>query len=740
MRLAERNHEWETLTSLFADSVDGRGQVVSLGGPGAVGKTELLTAFTELVVGAGALLLFATASAAEHLSPFSLVDKLFRSANLAVPSGRTGLGEAVLELALERPVVIAVDDAHYVDASSMQALLDLRSRLGAGRVMLVLSQWQQPRSVRSLVHAELARSAHCTRIRLRPLSVTGVAELLTAEFGEEFASRAAAAYHAVTGGSPALVRALIEDRRLALSTRDDELVAGPCFTGTALTCLDRWEPRLLEVARGVALLGEYASAGTLAQLLEIAPSLVAPALTALNVTGLLDAGRFRHPAVRAAVLGDLMADGNSALSLKIAALLYQEGAAATEIAEHLLTGGGVRARWAVETLHDAAKQVFANKDVKRAVAFLQLAYGCCEDGRKRATITAMLAKVNGRHDSVTWLPITQWSAQEQPIELKDVLAEEPQSEAAWSAAIADIRSHVALRRGNLSDAERYARQALTELAPENWGVAVGSPLSNLLSALTAQGKVAEARELVKRELPEGIASTRYWPQFLHARGRFHLATNRLPAALADFEACGTLVQQCGLDTPAFLPWRSDLAEVRSRLGHRKAARELVTAQLELPGGTNPRVRGISLRVLATVSDRSRRPSILLEAVQLLQESGDRFELGLAIGDLSRAHHLLGDVDRARLLARRAERITKGCHAAVSGTENIARLTDAERRVAALAARGDTNRQISGKLFITISTVEQHLTRVYRKLNVNRRSDLPVEFPLTLVHDGTQVSA
>jgi DNA-binding CsgD family transcriptional regulator len=52
------------------------------------------------------------------------------------------------------------------------------------------------------------------------------------------------------------------------------------------------------------------------------------------------------------------------------------------------------------------------------------------------------------------------------------------------------------------------------------------------------------------------------------------------------------------------------------------------------------------------------------------------------------------------------------------------LTDAERRVAALAAVGYTNREISGKLYITISTVEQHLTRIYRKLNVRQRSDLP----------------
>lgn len=51
------------------------------------------------------------------------------------------------------------------------------------------------------------------------------------------------------------------------------------------------------------------------------------------------------------------------------------------------------------------------------------------------------------------------------------------------------------------------------------------------------------------------------------------------------------------------------------------------------------------------------------------------------------------------------------------------LSAAERRVAELAAVSRTNREISAELFITVSTVEQHLTRVYRKLGVNGREDL-----------------
>jgi DNA-binding CsgD family transcriptional regulator len=108
----------------------------------------------------------------------------------------------------------------------------------------------------------------------------------------------------------------------------------------------------------------------------------------------------------------------------------------------------------------------------------------------------------------------------------------------------------------------------------------------------------------------------------------------------------------------------------------------------------------------------------------------------------------GELDRARMVARRASSMAKACHAEpllersssrqterhfvvrpdvieISGAANTSTLSDAERRVATLAAQGYTNRQIARRLFITVSTVEQHLTRAYRKLNVNRRTDLPI---------------
>jgi DNA-binding NarL/FixJ family response regulator len=51
------------------------------------------------------------------------------------------------------------------------------------------------------------------------------------------------------------------------------------------------------------------------------------------------------------------------------------------------------------------------------------------------------------------------------------------------------------------------------------------------------------------------------------------------------------------------------------------------------------------------------------------------------------------------------------------------LTPGERRVAELAASGETNRQIAQKLFVTVKAVEWHLSNAYRKLGISSRAGL-----------------
>jgi DNA-binding CsgD family transcriptional regulator len=51
------------------------------------------------------------------------------------------------------------------------------------------------------------------------------------------------------------------------------------------------------------------------------------------------------------------------------------------------------------------------------------------------------------------------------------------------------------------------------------------------------------------------------------------------------------------------------------------------------------------------------------------------------------------------------------------------LTPSERRVAELAAGGMANAEIAQSLFVTVKTVETHLGRTYRKLDIPGRGEL-----------------
>jgi DNA-binding CsgD family transcriptional regulator len=308
------------------------------------------------------------------------------------------------------------------------------------------------------------------------------------------------------------------------------------------------------------------------------------------------------------------------------------------------------------------------------------------------------------------------------------------------ARLSAIRAEIAMRRGDLAGAAHDAQRALELISPESWGVAVGAPLGVLLASGAAMGRHLDFARHAAQPVPEAMLETRFALQYLHGKGRFALLSGQPEQALRDLRLCGELASAWGLDAPEFVPWRLDMAEALTRLGDQDRARELVEEQLAGSGKRSPRVHGMALRLLAATGEVRHRVMLLRRAADLLRASGDRYEQARALSDLTDAYHAIGEHRRAGMLGGRARALAQECHAGALAQGRPARpggpdgghapqdpaalLSDAERRVAALAADGYSNREISGKLFITVSTVEQHLTRIYRKLNVSRRRDLP----------------
>jgi DNA-binding CsgD family transcriptional regulator len=151
--------------------------------------------------------------------------------------------------------------------------------------------------------------------------------------------------------------------------------------------------------------------------------------------------------------------------------------------------------------------------------------------------------------------------------------------------------------------------------------------------------------------------------------------------------------------------------------------------------------GIEARSRALLSDGAVAESLYREAIDRLGRTSIRLQL-------ARAHLLYGEWlrrERRRLDAReqlrtahelfrefgveafaeraRVELQATGEYARKRTADTLDQLTPQEAQIARLAAQGGTNREIAARLFISASTVEYHLRKVFRKLDIKSRTQL-----------------
>ncbi len=225
----------------------------------------------------------------------------------------------------------------------------------------------------------------------------------------------------------------------------------------------------------------------------------------------------------------------------------------------------------------------------------------------------------------------------------------------------------------------------------------------------------------------------------HVLGMAAMAAGRPSHAAAEMRTGVDRFRSAGVLLPAMVPIVSDFAEAVALSGDVRACAHVAdemerrAAAVDEPWVTAAAVRGRGLAAFAA-GDADAVPR-LGEAAAIFDELGYRLDAARALllqakalrraGLRRRSAEALADAQaRFRALGTEPwEAQTEAEIRRVAPTRETTDLTPTESRVVALVAAGRRNREIAGELNISVATVEAHLTRIYRKLQVRSRTEL-----------------
>jgi DNA-binding CsgD family transcriptional regulator len=227
-----------------------------------------------------------------------------------------------------------------------------------------------------------------------------------------------------------------------------------------------------------------------------------------------------------------------------------------------------------------------------------------------------------------------------------------------------------------------------------------------------------------------------------ALGMLALVTGDAEAAVAQLAPAVAALEAGGVANPNQFRIHPDLVEAHARLGRWHEARPVVESLERQARATGISwALGAAMRCRALVADADAEAEAAFQEALRFHESAGTFEHArteLCLGEhLRRRGHRrdsrthLGAAleafegggatpwaERARTELR-ASGLTPRRRQAAARDE----LTPQELQIARLVAEGKTNRDVAATLFITPKTVEFHLTRVYRKLDIHSRTEL-----------------
>jgi DNA-binding CsgD family transcriptional regulator len=426
--LVERNAERAALGEAVDETSNGGGHLVLVEGAAGIGKSSLLETGAELARDRGLLVLSARGAELEHEFAYGVAQQLFerllhdapdaerdrlldgpaRLAGAALGVGDRSPGAApdaaftvshglywlLLNLAAERPILVAVDDAHWVDEASLRFLDYAARRLDGVPATLVVAL-RPAADVQSRALAALRSAPGIQLLEPGPLSVDGVGSVLAERHGTRPARAYVEACHAACGGNPFLLGELLEALRadgvepVAESAAAVGALAPRAVARSVLLRVSRMPPDRGELATAVAVLGDGVELRRAAALCGLDPAAASAAADELRAAGIFAGGEelaFSHPVLREAIHGELPPGRRDRLHREAAAALRAEGAPVEQLVPHLLASAPLGDAQTVAVLREAAAVALARGSSEEAASLLRRALSEPPEAAQRADV------------------------------------------------------------------------------------------------------------------------------------------------------------------------------------------------------------------------------------------------------------------------------------------------------------------------------------------------------------------
>ena len=306
-----------------------------------------------------------------------------------------------------------------------------------------------------------------------------------------------------------------------------------------------------------------------------------------------------------------------------------------------------------------------------------------------------------------------------------------------------LLSDVDFRTGNWVTAYAEASEAVRIADETHQATTLAFSLVCLARIEAAQGREENCRAHVRQALAidyQRIGAVRPFSE--SALGLLELGLGHTDAAIGHLEELAHRAAERGLREPGVVQWTPDLIEAYARAGRQTEAERAVEEFERVARETErswalaaaARCRGL----LVTEDEFEAEFQRALELHAGTPTPFERARTELCLGERLRRTRQRADAREPLRIAletfehlgaapwaerARAELAASGETARKRDPYVAERLTAQELQVALRVARGATNKEAGAALFLSHKTIETHLGRIYRKLNVRSRTEL-----------------